>query len=105
MKNVRSPWKYSMLPLAVLSLGGLLTWAQASSSPQNAKPASSPSAQHTVAATSNPGERAFQANCGRCHNPPEQLSTRIAGTVLRHMRERALLSPQDERDILKYLAP
>jgi hypothetical protein len=56
-------------------------------------------------AATNPGERAFQANCGRCHNPPEQLSPRITGTVLRHMRERALLSPQDERDILKYLAP
>ena len=105
MKNVRSPWKYSMLPLAVLSLGGLLTWAQAANSPQNTKQASSPSAQHAVAAASNPGERAFQANCGRCHNPPEQLSPRIAGTVLRHMRERALLSPQEQRDILKYLAP
>jgi mono/diheme cytochrome c family protein len=105
MKNVGSPWKYSALPLAVLSLGSLLTWAQASSSPQNTKQASSPSAQHAVTAASNPGERAFQANCGRCHNPPEQLSPRIAGTVLRHMRERALLSPQEERDILKYLAP
>ena len=105
MKNVGSPWKYSALPLAVLSLGSLLTWAQAPSSPQNTKQASSPSAQHAVAAASNPGERAFQANCGRCHNPPEQLSPRITGTVLRHMRVRALLSPQDEHDILKYLAP
>ncbi|HET6219384.1 MAG TPA: hypothetical protein VFE27_20345 [Acidobacteriaceae bacterium] len=105
MKNVRSAWKYSTLPLAVLSLGSLLTWAQASSSPQDAKQTSPASAQHAVAATTNPGERAFRANCGRCHNPPEQLSPRIAGTVLRHMRERALLSPQEERDILKYLAP
>ncbi|MEA2258795.1 MAG: hypothetical protein QOJ51_1620, partial [Acidobacteriaceae bacterium] len=56
-------------------------------------------------AVTNPGERAFQANCGRCHNPPEQISPRITGTVLRHMRERALLSPQDERDILKFLNP
>jgi mono/diheme cytochrome c family protein len=102
MKNVRSPWKYSTLPLAVLSLGSLMTWAQASSSPQDAKQAS---AQHAVTAATNPGERAFRANCGRCHNPPEQLSPRIAGTVLRHMRERALLSPQDERDILKFLNP
>lgn len=104
MKNVRSRWLYSALPLAVLSLGSWLTWAQAATS-QNTKQASSPSAQHAVAAASNPGERAFRANCGRCHNPPEQLSPRIAGTVLRHMRERALLSPQEERDILKYLAP
>jgi mono/diheme cytochrome c family protein len=104
MTKVRSPWKYSALPLAVVSLGGLLTWAQASSSSPT-KQASSPSAQHAVAGGTNPGERAFQANCVRCHNPPEQLSPRIAGTVLRHMRERALLSPQEERDILKYLAP
>ena len=105
MKNVRSPWKYSTLPLAVLSLGSLLTWAQASSSPKEAKQASSASAQPAATAATNPGERAFQENCVRCHNPPEQLSPRIVGTVLRHMRERALLSPQDERDILKYLAP
>jgi cytochrome c553 len=93
MKNHRSVWNY-FFPLAVLSLGSLLAWAQAA-----------PPAKHPAPATTSPGERAFQANCGRCHNPPEQLSTRITGTVLRHMRTRALLSPQDERDILKFLAP
>jgi hypothetical protein len=98
MKNHRSIWNY-FVPLTVLSLGSLLAWAQASSSPQSGKKAAPP------AATTSAGERAFQANCGRCHNPPEQLSTRITGTVLRHMRVRALLSPQDERDILKFLAP
>ena len=100
MKNIRSLTKYSALPLAIFLLGSLLTWAQAT---QSAGPA--PSAQHAKPASTNPGERAFQANCGRCHNPPEQLSPRITGTVLRHMRERALLSPQDERDILKFLNP
>ena len=99
MKNRRCSWNY-FVPLLVLSLGSWLAWAQAASSaPQGgAKAAASNS-------TTSPGERAFQANCGRCHNPPEQLSTRITGTVLRHMRTRALLSPQDERDILKFLAP
>jgi cytochrome c2 len=53
----------------------------------------------------NPGERKFRANCGRCHNAPEELSPRITGTVLRHMRVRASLSAEDERDILRYLAP
>ena len=107
MKNIRSFWKYlgSTLPLAVFLLGSLLAWAQAASSPQNAGQAASPSAQHTMAASADRGERAFKANCVRCHNPPEQLSPRITGTVLRHMRERALLSPQDERDILKFLNP
>jgi len=103
MKNMRSNSKYAALPLTIFLLGSLLTWAQAATSAQSAGRA--PSAQHAKPAATNPGERAFQANCGRCHNPPEQLSPRIAGTVLRHMRERALLSPQDERDILKYLTP
>ena len=103
MKNIRSCSKCAVLPVAIFLLGSLLAWAQAATSAQSAGRA--PSTQHAKPAVTNPGERAFQANCGRCHNPPEQLSPRITGTVLRHMRERALLSPQDERDILKYLAP
>jgi len=103
MKNIRSNSKYAVLPLAIFLLGSILTWAQAATSAQGAGRA--PSAQHAKPAATNPGERAFQANCGRCHNPPEQLSPRVTGTVLRHMRERALLSPQDERDILKFLNP
>ena len=50
-------------------------------------------------------ERAFQANCSRCHYAPESLSPRITGTVVRHMRVRAILSAEDERLILKYLNP
>ncbi len=53
----------------------------------------------------DPGERAFQANCSRCHNPPDSLSPSISGTVLRHMRVRANLSAEDERLILEYLNP
>jgi len=98
MKKHRSIWNH-FVPLAVLSLGSLLVWAQATPSAKSGAKATSPTP------TISPGERAFQANCGRCHNPPEQLSPRITGTVLRHMRVRALLSPQDERDILKFLAP
>jgi mono/diheme cytochrome c family protein len=105
MKNHRSTWKHLPLPLVIFLLGSWLAWAQAAKSPQNTAGAASSSAQPAVPTATNPGERAFQANCGRCHNPPEQLSPRITGTVLRHMRTRALLSPQDERDILKYLAP
>jgi cytochrome c5 len=103
MKN--ATWKHLPLPLAIFLLGSWLTWAQAARAPQANTPPTPPSAQHTKPAATDPGERAFQANCGRCHNPPEQLSPRITGTVLRHMRVRALLSPQDEHDILKFLAP
>jgi mono/diheme cytochrome c family protein len=104
MKNHRSFWNY-FVPLAVLSLGSLLAWAQASPPPQGGAQAAASPAKQAPTATPSPGERVFQANCGRCHNPPEQLSPRITGTVLRHMRVRALLSPQDERDLLKFLAP
>ena len=51
------------------------------------------------------GEQRFQANCGRCHNPPDSLSPREAKAVLQHMRVRAMLSAEDEQLILKYLAP
>jgi cytochrome c5 len=51
------------------------------------------------------GERRFVENCGRCHNPPDSLSPREVKAVLQHMRVRAMLSAEDERLILKYLAP
>jgi len=72
------------------------------------------SAQGTKAAKAVPekkvdeakeGERRFQENCGRCHNPPDSLSPREVKAVLQHMRVRAMLSAEDERLILKYLAP
>ena len=49
------------------------------------------------------GERAFQANCSRCHYAPEQLPPQITGTVVRHMRVRASLSAKDEQLILHFL--
>jgi mono/diheme cytochrome c family protein len=51
------------------------------------------------------GERRFRHNCGRCHNPPDSLSPREAKAVLQQMRVRAMLTAEDERLILKYLAP
>lgn len=51
------------------------------------------------------GERVFQTHCGRCHNPPEDLSPREARAVVRQMRIRAILSDRDERALLKFLAP
>jgi cytochrome c5 len=51
------------------------------------------------------GERRFEQNCGRCHNPPDALSPREVKAVLQHMRVRAMLTPDDEKFILKYLAP
>lgn len=67
--------------------------------PAKAQPAA------TTATTEDQGEKKFQQNCNRCHNAPQELSPRIAGTVLLHMRVRASLSEADERAILRYLAP
>jgi mono/diheme cytochrome c family protein len=51
------------------------------------------------------GEKRFQTNCGRCHVAPEDLNPRVVKAVVRQMRVRALLTEEDERLIVKYLAP
>lgn len=96
--------------VGVLPLSGLMMIAQTSQSlsASNAKAkttaqSAKPNAPNAV--QQDPGERKFQANCGRCHTAPEQLPTSITGTVVRHMRVRASLSAQDEQDILRFLAP
>jgi cytochrome c2 len=74
--------------------------------PQGPEPSGkAPKAATHKRADSNSGEERFQANCGRCHNPPESISPREVKAVLQHMRVRAMLSAEDERLILKYLAP
>jgi cytochrome c5 len=76
-----------------------------------AQPQGQPTAAKTPASAvhkkskTNDGEQRFQANCGRCHNPPEAISPREVKAVLQHMRVRAMLSAEDEQLILKYLAP
>lgn len=67
-----------------------------------------PAKQKTVNGNKNDveeGEKRFRENCGRCHMPPESLSPREVKAALQHMRVRAMLTPEDERLILKYLAP
>jgi cytochrome c5 len=94
--------------IAALSIASAIAQNKPASSTKanNAsKPPVSTHAPSPAVAAQDPGERKFQANCSRCHDAPEQLSPRITGTVLRHMRVRALLSAEDERDILRYLAP
>jgi len=86
----------AVVPMLVFTIYTVVSVAQQSA------PATT---QNATVTQTNAGERKFRANCSRCHNAPEQLSPRITGTVLRHMRVRASLSAEDERDILKYLAP
>lgn len=73
----------------------------AKSSPKAAKAKPNPS-------TPNPaseGERLFNVNCARCHNPPEDISPREATAVVRHMRVRAMLSAEEEKLIRQFIAP
>ena len=51
------------------------------------------------------GAELFQTHCGRCHNPPTDLSPREAPAVIRQMRVRAMLSAEDEQLILQTFAP
>jgi cytochrome c5 len=73
--------------------------------PSKANVGAKPAVKDPGALQASIGQRKFEANCGRCHSAPEQLSPSITGTVVRHMRVRATLSAQDEKDILKFLAP
>ena len=95
---------YGLL-LAGLLTGGIAFGTHLTSLAQSAAgpaPKSAPTQPQTEAER---GERAFKANCSRCHYAPDTLNPRITGTVIRHMRVRANLSATDERAILRYLNP
>jgi hypothetical protein len=98
--------KSILMQLALLTsiVSTTLVLAQTSPAP---KPATATKAtkKPDPTKTTDVGQRKFDANCGRCHSFPEQLSPSITGTVVRHMRVRANLSAEDEKDILRFLAP
>jgi cytochrome c5 len=77
----------------------------AQTAPQTPHPAAQSTPKHQAAQSADEGERVFEQNCSRCHNAPEGFSTRISGTIVRHMRMRANLSQHDEQELLKYLNP
>ena len=81
----------------------LFPLAQGSRPQAQGKSATKPASTATTAPSE--GEKRFRTNCGRCHNPPEAISPREARAVVRHMRVRAMLSAEDEKLILEYLAP
>jgi cytochrome c5 len=86
--------------------GALQAKAQTAQTQTQGRPSkASPKTSKTASGSGNEGEMRFEAHCGRCHNPPEDLSPREARAVVRQMRVRAMLSAEDERLILKYIAP
>jgi cytochrome c5 len=97
--------KSTLMQLTLLAsiISTTLVLAQTSPTPKSttAKPATKP----VPTKQTDVGQRKFDANCGRCHSFPQTLSPSITGTVVRHMRVRANLSAEDEKDILRFLAP
>jgi cytochrome c5 len=93
------------LAVTLLCLWGACIAAVAQTSTKRSlnNPKSNPT--HTAPGSTTEGEKRFQANCGRCHTPPEDVSPREARAVVRHMRVRAMLSAEDEKLILEFLAP
>jgi len=49
------------------------------------------------------GEKRFHSNCSRCHAAPPKFPPRTMGTIVRHMRVRAMLTDQDMKLILRYM--
>jgi cytochrome c5 len=98
--------KITLMQLA-LSASIISTSLVVAQTPTASKPAvaAKPSAKPDPTKQTDVGQRKFDANCGRCHSFPEQLSPSITGTVVRHMRVRANLSAEDEKDILRFLGP
>ena len=98
---------------AVAALGVIFTpllltlHAQSQSAPQ--APAQTGKKQtasaHSQQQHQNEGERVFEQNCSRCHTAPDGFSSRISGTIVRHMRVRASLSQHDEQELLRFLNP
>ncbi len=93
--------KYLLLGLLILVPISALTQTAQPTHPQAGQ-----KAQKSAAITKeDEGERIFQQNCSRCHNPPNGFSPRISGTILRHMRVRASLSQHDEQELLRFFNP
>ena len=92
------------IAFVVLFVAGLAAAAQ-NSAPQQQSVKSKVLPVQATTDESAEGEKRFETHCGRCHVPPEDLSPREAKAVLRQMRVRANLTAEDERLIVKYLAP
>jgi cytochrome c5 len=95
----------SLLMIAICTFMAICTLRAAQEKQTRPRVTSSPNAQDPDTYQSAQGEKLFHTHCGRCHNAPESISPKEARAVVRHMRVRATLTNEDERLILKFLAP
>lgn len=90
----------------LLLLFTVLTMAAAqagSGKDDNNSAAASPQATEKDKAIRLEGEKRFHSNCSRCHTAPPKFPPRMMGTIVRHMRVRAMLTDDDMHFILRYM--
>ena len=66
-----------------------------------AAPANAPASRTELSVAE--GERRYRANCSRCHQAPPKFAPAAMGTVIRHMRVRAMITDEDMHAILKFM--
>lgn len=96
------------LVFLLLALGGAfagLAFARSAAEPPNltASGAPTPSSELENRWTVE-GERRYRTNCGRCHQPPHKFPPRVMAMAIRHMRVRAMLTDEDMKYVLYYMA-
>jgi mono/diheme cytochrome c family protein len=105
---MNSPRNISLIFVLLLALGGALAglaFARSAAEPPKStvSSASAPSSELQNQWTIE-GERRYRANCGRCHQPPHKFPPRVMAMAIRHMRVRAMLTDEDMKYVLYYMA-
>jgi len=96
--------KIVLLTRLLVLVGTLVCLSSAGSAPAKKDASALPVVEPgNAAAMRVQGEQRFRANCGRCHAAPQKFPPRMMGTVLRHMRVRALITAEDARLVLFYM--
>ena len=93
--------------LLALAVGATLVAAAKTGSNDKGKDSTNAVAPAGSTAQDDPmrleGEKAYHANCGRCHMAPPKFAPRMMATIVRHMRVRAAITDQEMRSILHYM--
>ncbi len=101
----------SRLATIVFLLGSLVCGMAAQRDGRKVESAQTANASRPATTTSKSGvaepdgAKLFQTHCNRCHTAPDELSPRVARTVVQHMRVRGMLPEKDVQAILNYIAP
>lgn len=82
----------------ILVLAAMLLMAE----PKPKPAATAKAAAHSEMSVAD-GEQRYRANCSRCHQAPPRFAPGAMGTMIRHMRVRAMITDEDMHAILKYM--